>query len=326
MTCFPVTNVPRDRPEGHEPPLDFPERVAYDVREVITHSGLRLIRRFFRRTHRMACLAKQGDVPVARRAKPSDMAIDTHRHTKELFRGVPMDFSCFPFRTLQPSRWPDRPPSGDLRTRQIRREFRSHPSYPDVGLRGRLSHGNPRATTRADVTFFPPHAPRMVRVMAINCKARGVEARRKLPRYLPMTGRYLSPGDMIWHLVTVADPVPESAAATTPLFRDPLTNGMISTSQMREDVRSVMTAAGRDGSKYGAHSCRIGGGTAMDFEHAPPETIKAAGAWSSEAYLSPTSAPVGRTSLAPPRRFAARTSTISPPILSTSTPISTKVI
>lgn len=142
------------------------------------------------------------------------------------------------------------------------------------------------ATTRADVTFFPPHAPRMVRVMAINCKARGVEARRKLPRYLPMTGRYLSPGDMIWHLVTVADPVPESAAATTPLFRDPLTNGMISTSQMREDVRSVMTAAGRDGSKYGAHSCRIGGGTAMDFEHAPPETIKAAGAWNSEAYLA----------------------------------------
>lgn len=126
MTCFPVTNVPRDRPEEHEPPLDFPERVAYDVREVITHSGLRLIRRFFRRTHRMACLAKQGDEPVARRAKPSDMAIDTHRHTKELFRGVPMDFSCFPFRTLQPSRWPDRPPSGDLRTRQIRREFRSH--------------------------------------------------------------------------------------------------------------------------------------------------------------------------------------------------------
>lgn len=210
-------------------------------------------------------------------------------------------------------------PSGDLRTRQIRREFRSHPSYPDVGLRGRLSHGNPRATTRADVTFFPPHAPRMVRVMAINCKARGVEARRKLPRYLPMTCRYLSPGDMIWHLVTVADPVPESAAATTPLFRDPLTNGMISTSQMRDDVRRVMTAAGRDGSKYGAHSCRIGGGTAM-------ETIKAAGAWSSEADLSPTSAPVGRTSLAPPRRFAARTSTISPPISSTSTPISTKVI
>ena len=45
-----------------------------------------------------------------------------------------------------------------------------------------------------------------------------------------------------------------------------------------------MSAAGRDGSVYGVHSLRIGGGTAMNFEHAPAATIKAAGAWSSSAY------------------------------------------
>ena len=39
-----------------------------------------------------------------------------------------------------------------------------------------------------------------------------------------------------------------------------------------------MSAAGAgDGSVYGVHSLRIGGGTAMNFEHAPAATIKAAG-------------------------------------------------
>jgi hypothetical protein len=95
---------------------------------------------------------------------------------------------------------------------------------------------------------------------------------------------YLSPGDLLWYLTMVVDPVAEHLRPTTPLFRDPLDNSILSIATMRADVRRCMDAAGRDGSKYGAHSCRIGGGTAMNFEHAPAATIKAAGAWSSDAY------------------------------------------
>lgn len=143
------------------------------------------------------------------------------------------------------------------------------------------------STTRADVQFFPDErSPTHVRFMAVNCKARGVEAKRKLPRYLPMDGEFLSPGRMLWHLMFVVDPVPPDQLASTPLFRDPLSGKALSIDTMRSDVRLVMDAVGRDGSCYGAHSCRIGGATAMNFEHAPPETIKAAGVWSSDAYLA----------------------------------------
>ena len=70
---------------------------------------------------------------------------------------------------------------------------------------------------------------------------------------------------------------------STPLFRD--SSGRPFTADyVRQRLRRAMSAAGRDGSVYGVHSLRIGGGTAMNFEHAPAATIKAAGAWSSSAY------------------------------------------
>ena len=41
----------------------------------------------------------------------------------------------------------------------------------------------------------------------------------------------------------------------------------------------------RDGSKYGAHSLRIGGATALAFLQVPGDMIQAAGRWHSGAYL-----------------------------------------
>ena len=121
--------------------------------------------------------------------------------------------------------------------------------------------------------------------MAISCKARGVEARRKLPRFLPMDGVFLGPGRMLLLLTSQMDPVPEHQAASTPLFRD--ANGKpFRMDYVRTRLRRVMNAAGRDGSKYGVHSLRIGGGTAMNYQHAPRATIKAAGVWSSDAYMA----------------------------------------
>ena len=127
-------------------------------------------------------------------------------------------------------------------------------------------------------------------MQTVNCKARGVEARRKLPRHLPARGSYLSPGVLLWLLTEVVDPVPSSQRSTTPLFRDPsraddpVTRGIITTDQLRSVVRLVMSAAGKDGSAYGAHSLRIGGATARAFLGEDVMDTKAVGTWSSDAY------------------------------------------
>ena len=86
---------------------------------------------------------------------------------------------------------------------------------------GDLEHSFP-LSTRADLTFLldDEGKPTCAKLMAINSKAKGVEARRKLPRYLPMSGKFLSPGAMLWMLVKVWDPVPAHLEKTTPLFRD----------------------------------------------------------------------------------------------------------
>ena len=120
---------------------------------------------------------------------------------------------------------------------------------------------------------------------AVNSKAKGVEALRKLPSRLPWRGRYLSPGYMLYLLTEVLDPVPVHLRASTPLFRNPATGEALTVSGVRAALRLVMEAAGLDGSWYGAHSLRIGGATALAFRGAPDRVIKAAGIWSSDAFL-----------------------------------------
>ena len=60
---------------------------------------------------------------------------------------------------------------------------------------------------------------------------------------------------------------------------------MVTTAQCRDNLRELLAASGRDASLYGVHSLRIGGATAMSWLRAPPEDIKAAGRWKSDAYL-----------------------------------------
>ena len=146
--------------------------------------------------------------------------------------------------------------------------------------------------TRADVSFVwaPDGTLEEAIMQTVNCKARGVEARRKLPRHLPARGSYLSPGYLLWLLTEVVDPVPPNQRSATPLFRDPsraddpVTRGIITTDQLRSVVRLVMSAAGKDGSAYGAHSLRIGGATARAFLGEDVMDTKAVGTWSSDAY------------------------------------------
>ena len=126
---------------------------------------------------------------------------------------------------------------------------------------------------------------RAATIMIVNSKARGIEARRKLPVVLPMRGEYLSPGHMLWTLDRVTDPVPSSARNTTPLFRDPATNKILTVDGLRASLLAIPSNIGRDGGAYGAHSLRIGGATAMAFCQASAEVIKDVRRWNSDAYL-----------------------------------------
>ena len=163
-----------------------------------------------------------------------------------------------------------------------------------IARAGEIASGLPHGTfdvtrhpSRADLTFQFDNtgSPISATIMIVNSKARGIEARRKLPVVLPMRGEYLSPGHMLWTLDRVTDPVPSSARNTTPLFRDPATNKILTVDGLRSSLRSILSNIGRDGSAYGAHSLRIGGATAMAFCQASAEVIKDVGRWNSDAYL-----------------------------------------
>jgi len=79
-----------------------------------------------------------------------------------------------------------------------------------IARAGEIASGLPHGTfdvtrhpSRADLTFQFDNtgSPISATIMIVNSKARGIEARRKLPVVLPMRGEYLSPGHMLWTLV-----------------------------------------------------------------------------------------------------------------------------
>ena len=126
-----------------EPPADVPERLASDINDILFTKPLARLQRHERRCQRMWRLAELKQYFSARAAKPPDLQLNVRRSTRVAFRNIPMDLTAKPFRSLQPSRWPYRPPPGDLRIARIRQEFRDHPDFTDRGLRSMISHGNP---------------------------------------------------------------------------------------------------------------------------------------------------------------------------------------
>jgi hypothetical protein len=138
-----------------------------------------------------------------------------------------------------------------------------------------------RLPTRGDLRFEYEHGRPVAAILRIvNCKARGVEARRKVDVRLPMEGSFLRPGLMLWYLTRVVDP----AADDAPLFRIPLTNAILSVTQLRTKLRAALAAINLDASRYGAHSLRIGGATALAWAQADHGVIKTIGRWRSDAY------------------------------------------
>ena len=68
-----------------------------------------------------------------------------------------------------------------------------------------------------------------------------------------------------------------------PLFCHP-DGSAFTVSQVRDMVKAVMQAAGRDPARFGAHSLRIGGATAALAAGVAPALIRLMGRWSSDIY------------------------------------------
>ena len=191
VTPMPRCNVPLSIARDLEAPEDQEELVAFDVREVITERGVRQIRERNKREKRMFKLAEAGQFLAARQARPRDLTLPWREFTRPAYRDVVMDFDVYPFRSLQPSRWPDRRPSTDLHIRAYRREFRSHPSFPNRQLRGMLSHGTPAFHEAKRVSHLAsPHSSslRWADVYREKCEAEVTSgwAARGFPRSLEL--------------------------------------------------------------------------------------------------------------------------------------------
>lgn len=162
---FPLCNMPTVAPREDPPPADQPYLVAYDINEIIRRKAVRQLQQWARRADRSIVLAQRGDARAARAARPDDLRLSWHRNTREAFRGVRMDLTVYPFRSLQPSRWPDRPPSADVDIRRFRREFRAHAGFGDRQLRGLISHGEYCGEPSHPISFYAaPHGSAYVHV------------------------------------------------------------------------------------------------------------------------------------------------------------------
>ena len=107
----------------------------------------------------------------------------------------------------------------------------------------------------------------------------------KMTRLLPGGGRYVDANRALVRMLE-RDPVPLAQRGTTPAFRDPRSGEAISVDQARQCLRSILTAIGLNGNRYGMHSPRIGGATAMFAEDADELAIKTMGVWSSDAFMA----------------------------------------
>ena len=73
--------------------------------------------------------------------------------------------------------------------------------------------------------------------------------------------------------MVLRDPVPEEAAAGTPLFRWFASGAALTGQQLHTWVRSMMERIGECPIEYGTHSLRIGGATSLADAKCPDRII-----------------------------------------------------
>ena len=138
-----------------------------------------------------------------------------------------------------------------------------------------------RHLTRADIAECT--AERLI-LMMLPCKNMRHLTGKTCPLVIGAGGSFVDAVAEVRNMLRV-DPTPPGASESTPLFRDPTTNGPLRTDFVRDMVRTLMGAIGeRDPSHFGSHSLRIGGATALFAAGADPTVIRTMGRWSSDCY------------------------------------------
>jgi len=134
--------------------------------------------------------------------------------------------------------------------------------------------------TRADVRVCTEN---QLVVMMRPCKNMRQLSGKTVPLAIGAGGTFI---DAVWEMNNLlrVDPVPETCKATTPMFRDPVSNDALRTGALRQLTRKLMLSIGEDPVQFGLHSYRIGGATALFAAGATPLTIRMMGRWSSDCY------------------------------------------
>ena len=155
--AFPIVNVALVSEELLPPPRQR-EVTADSLDDIITSSTGGKLKAFKKRCDRMFKLAEAGDFRAAKMARPKDLLLDRRKCTRIPYRDVRMDLTRKPYKSAQPSVWPENPPDTELAIRMVRREFRAHPDFTDKWVRGMVSHGSPETSTCKEDTFLAaPH-------------------------------------------------------------------------------------------------------------------------------------------------------------------------
>ena len=95
------------------------------------------------------------------------------------------------------------------------------------------------------------------------------------------------------------DPVADSEAARTPMFREGAPGEgprkPLSVAKVRSTIKALMLSVGESPEQFGAHSLRIGGATALFADGAGEQVIRTMGRWSSDCYRLYVRACFGQT-------------------------------
>jgi hypothetical protein len=137
-----------------------------------------------------------------------------------------------------------------------------------------------RHLTRADVVQCTPE--RLV-LMMLPCKNMRHLSGKTVPLIIGGGGEFIDAAAEVANLLRV-DPVASSARDSTPLFRDPDSNGPLRTNHLRTLIRAMMESVGENPAEFGTHSLRIGGATALFAAGADETVIRTMGRWSSDCY------------------------------------------
>ena len=136
--------------------------------------------------------------------------------------------------------------------------------------------------TPGDVSFFYRDGVRHARVRMRKRKDLRVLRGKHSVVTLGGGGAHFDAVEELWQWMQVRGEL--GLPADGPLWCDPTTGRAITVDRLRDEVRAVMAAAGRDPALYGAHSLRIGGATAALAAGVPPALIRIMGRWSSDVY------------------------------------------